>query len=167
LTVGDIICIPHGRKQFFLEVREVQPNGAASIIENDCKVDFDEPVGYKESKYAQYEKNKQAEDSKKMESISLPLQKARVEDEVSEKSKFVPFGGSAKRIDGKPGTSQKSEAKSDFMSEPNSKPSSKPSSKPDSPVIPPVPAYQSKIGDKYSTKKAAVAAFAGAARKLG
>lgn len=45
LTVGDIVRIPHAGRQFYLEVREVQPNGAASIIETDCNVDFEEPLG--------------------------------------------------------------------------------------------------------------------------
>ena len=56
LTVGDTICIPHGIKKYFLDVREVQPSGAASIIETDCNVDFEEPLGYKESKYAEFER---------------------------------------------------------------------------------------------------------------
>ena len=56
LTVGDTICIPHSGKKYFLDVREVQPSGAASIIETDCNVDFEEPLGYKESKYAEYER---------------------------------------------------------------------------------------------------------------
>ena len=35
-----MICISHAGTKFFLEVREVKPNGAASIIETDCNVDF-------------------------------------------------------------------------------------------------------------------------------
>ncbi len=168
LTVGDVICIPHGRKQFFLEVREVQPNGAASIIETDCNVDFEEPLGYKDSKYAQYEKK---EESKPVEPAIRPLQKAKaVDDEADAKAKFVPFAGSAKRIDGKlpPAAQQAKLAGGEAKTE--SKPvvpESKPSSSTPAPApVPIVPAYQSKIGDKYSKKKAAVAAFGGAGKKL-
>jgi ubiquitin fusion degradation protein 1 len=40
LTEGDMICISHAGHRYYLEVREVRPNGAASIIETDCNVDF-------------------------------------------------------------------------------------------------------------------------------
>jgi ubiquitin fusion degradation protein 1 len=40
LTQGDMICINHAGYKYYLEVKEVQPNGAASIIETDCSVDF-------------------------------------------------------------------------------------------------------------------------------
>lgn len=40
LTEGDMICISHAGTKYYLEVREVKPNGAASIIETDCNVDF-------------------------------------------------------------------------------------------------------------------------------
>jgi ubiquitin fusion degradation protein 1 len=167
LTVGDIICIPRGRKHFYLEVREVQPNGAASIIETDCNVDFEEPVGYKESKYAQYEKK--TEEAPKYEPAVRTLQKARADDDESDakSNKFTPFAGAAKRIDGKlaPSAQQakaaapevKSEAKTTVPAE------SKSISNPPAPQI---PTYETKIGDKFSKKKAAVAAFGGAARKL-
>lgn len=176
LTVGDVICIPHGRKQFFLEVREVQPNGAASIIETDCNVDFEEPLGYKDSKYAQHEKK---EESKPIEPAIRPLQKAKlVDDNADEKAKFVPFAGSAKRIDGKlPPGAQQAKLTGAVEAKPESKPSvseSKPSASATTSTssfgapapAPVVPAYQSKIGDKYSKKKAAVAAFGGAGKKL-
>lgn len=40
LTEGDQICISHAGYKYYLEVKEVRPNGAASIIETDCNVDF-------------------------------------------------------------------------------------------------------------------------------
>jgi ubiquitin fusion degradation protein 1 len=43
LTENDQICIQHLGKLYYLDVREVKPNGAASIIETDCNVDFEEP----------------------------------------------------------------------------------------------------------------------------
>ena len=46
LTKGDVICVPYNSKNYFLEVKEVQPQDAACIIETDCQVDFEAPVGY-------------------------------------------------------------------------------------------------------------------------
>ena len=47
LTVGDTIVLQHLGKLHCLDVLEVKPNGAASIVETDVSIDFDEPVGYK------------------------------------------------------------------------------------------------------------------------
>lgn len=48
VTKGDVICIPYNSKNFHFELKEVKPEDAACIIETDCNVDFDAPVGYKE-----------------------------------------------------------------------------------------------------------------------
>ncbi|CAM9393991.1 unnamed protein product [Heterosigma akashiwo] len=48
VTKGDVVCIPYNEKNYYLEIREVQPADAACIIETDCNVDFEEPVGYQE-----------------------------------------------------------------------------------------------------------------------
>jgi len=48
VTKGDVICVPYNDKNYHLELKEVQPQDAACIIETDCNVDFDAPVGYKE-----------------------------------------------------------------------------------------------------------------------
>lgn len=48
VTKGDVICVPFNDKNYYLELKEVQPQDAACIIETDCNVDFDAPVGYKE-----------------------------------------------------------------------------------------------------------------------
>lgn len=166
LTVGDIICIPHGMRHFYLEVREVQPEGAASIIETDCNVDFEEPLGYQDSKYAQYEK--QAAEAKLAASVPKPrvLQKARAEDELESdnSNKFTPFAGTAKRIDGKSGgsavqTKSEPESKKDFKTNDSKLVENKTQS--------PTPKFQTSIGDKYSKKKVAVGAFSGVARTLG
>lgn len=126
LTVGDIICIKHGTKKFYMDVREVDPNGQASIIETDCNVDFEEPLGYKDSKYAQYERQKQEELAAAAASSSAGsvfsegsmknrvLQKAKLEDDagnngngITASGKFVAFAGMSKRIDGRLTTSEK------------------------------------------------------------
>lgn len=52
VTKGDVICVPYNDKNYYLELKEVQPQNAACIIETDCNVDFDAPVGYKEPETA-------------------------------------------------------------------------------------------------------------------
>ena len=46
LTEGDIICIPFDDKHYSLEVTELKPAKAVSIVETDCTVEFDAPMGY-------------------------------------------------------------------------------------------------------------------------
>lgn len=48
VTRGDVVCLPHNGKNYHFELKEVKPQDAACIIETDCNVDFDAPVGYKE-----------------------------------------------------------------------------------------------------------------------
>lgn len=48
VTKGDVICLPYNNKNYHFELKEVKPQDAACIIETDCNVDFDAPVGYKE-----------------------------------------------------------------------------------------------------------------------
>jgi ubiquitin fusion degradation protein 1 len=48
VTKGDVIQIPYNNKNYHFELKEVLPQNAACIIETDCDVDFDAPVGYKE-----------------------------------------------------------------------------------------------------------------------
>jgi ubiquitin fusion degradation protein 1 len=43
LTQGDTIAIQHGSENFYLDVKEVRPERAVSIIETDVNVDFDAP----------------------------------------------------------------------------------------------------------------------------
>ncbi|CAJ1918503.1 unnamed protein product [Cylindrotheca closterium] len=52
VTKGDVIQIPYNNKNFHFALKDVQPQDAACIIETDCNVDFDAPVGYKEPDYA-------------------------------------------------------------------------------------------------------------------
>lgn len=48
VTKGDVIQVPYNDKNYHFELKEVEPENAACIIETDCNVDFDAPVGYKE-----------------------------------------------------------------------------------------------------------------------
>jgi len=166
VTVGDHIMISYLDKNYYLEIREVKPSDAASIIETDCNVDFEEPVGYKESEYAKYEKSS----SRSSDKLSMPprtLQKGKVES-IPEAAppKFQPFVGSAKRLDGKapPNTSEASadiEKKNGDKVGPNTNNNS--SINNTAPVAPP---RVSVVGEKYSKKKVAVSAFNGVAHKL-
>lgn len=52
VTKGDVIQIPYNNKNYHFALQEVQPQDAACIIETDCNVDFDAPVGYKEPDYS-------------------------------------------------------------------------------------------------------------------
>lgn len=52
ITKGDVICVPYNGKNYHFEIKEVKPQDAACIIETDCNVDFDAPVGYKEPSVA-------------------------------------------------------------------------------------------------------------------
>ena len=193
LSEGDIICISHSGKLYYLDVREVKPNGAASIIETDCDVDFEEPVGYQDSHYAQYEKDAAAKNSQKAAPVEVAriLQKAReasVDELAAHKAAFKPFAGGAKRIDGRQIASEK-DTKSPISSSASSSASATSSSysaKDNTAFTAAVsastvssvpssnaPAYQSRIGDKFSKKKSALTAFtdpgqkfAGTANKL-
>lgn len=189
LSEGDQICISHSGKLYYLDVREVKPNGAASIIETDCDVDFEEPVGYQDSHYAQYEKDaaKKQEQKTAPVEIARTLQKARevtAEELAAEKTAFKPFAGHAKRIDGRQiaGAGDSKASSSSSSSSASATASTTYSAKDNSAfaaaseatasVTAPV-AYQSRIGDKFSKKKSAITAFtdpgqkfAGAANKL-
>jgi ubiquitin fusion degradation protein 1 len=52
VTKGDVIQIPYNNKNYHFELKEVKPQDAACIIETDCNVDFDAPVGYIEPDYS-------------------------------------------------------------------------------------------------------------------
>jgi len=58
VTKGDVICIPYNKKNYHFMLKEVRPQDAACIIETDCDVDFDSPIGYKEPNW----KEKAADD---------------------------------------------------------------------------------------------------------
>lgn len=180
LTVGDTICIPYTGKKFYLDVREVQPNGAASIIETDCNVDFEEPLGYQDSKYAKFEREHKEKEAKKSaeasstqggalagSGVARTLQKARsepTEAEIAAANAFKPFSGAAKRIDGKLTTAAQ-EAKMAGLPSSGASTATNNDAKAESKTDE-APVYQSRIGDKYSKKKTAVSAFTGTAHKL-
>ena len=106
LTVGEIIRLDISRKVYLLEVVELQPGEAASIIETDCITDFAEPVGYVEPKRV-FAPEAAAGAGGVGGAVRVP-QKAKIEG--GGEATFKPFAGQAKRIDGK-GESGKADAK--------------------------------------------------------
>lgn len=96
-TTGDMWTINFAGKQYQVEVTEVKPNGAGSVIETDCEVDFEAPVGYVEPR---------------AQPLPPPaprvLQRAVVDESADAaangkkaESKFAAFGGSVQRVDGR------------------------------------------------------------------
>ncbi|GBG32175.1 Ubiquitin fusion degradation protein 1-like [Hondaea fermentalgiana] len=48
VTKEDTICLPYNGKKYYLDVVDVKPKDACSIVEADVKVDFEAPPGYQE-----------------------------------------------------------------------------------------------------------------------
>lgn len=171
ITTGDHILIQYLGKNYYLEIREVKPSDAASIIETDCNVDFEEPEGYKESQTSKYEQSSSSkENSSKTVATVRELQKAKSvsqADLIAAEKVFKPFTGGAQRVDGK-GSKLSSESK---LSAPDvcakgtaqlSHP--EPTSTSDLSAI--AQPRASRIGDKFSKKKTAVSAFTGTGHRL-
>lgn len=192
LTKDDIICIQHSDKNYYLDVREVQPNNAASIIETDCNVDFEEPLGYQDSEYGKRERSWSennnshgaASSSSNTSGGSINtrvLQKAKADEPVDDK-KFVPFAGSGQRIDGRTPTKGSSSSVSDTeisrlartaaasaalaRSSVSISASASVTSASAAATSASTITYESRIGDKYSKKKTAASAFSGSAHSL-
>jgi len=164
LTVGDQIRIQHSDKTFDLEIREVQPNGAASIIETDCNVDFEEPVGYKESLEKEKKVNSSGGGSNGVAQVpsNMPrtLQKAKAET-AEDANVFKPFSGSGFRIDGR--EAKNSPQTKAIGPEDTSKTVAGASTQSGNTEV---PSYNSKIGSQFAKKKNSVSAFTGAGHKL-
>ena len=82
--------VAYNNKQYHIDIVEAKPASAVSIIETDCEVDFAPPLDYKEPE--------------KPQRTVVPASKAPAEDldsNVEDETKFKPFTGSGKRLDGK------------------------------------------------------------------
>lgn len=191
LTVGEIIRLDIAHKIYQLEVVELRPGDAASIIETDCITDFAEPVGYVEPQRVQNAGAGNGSDLSSGGSAVRVPQKAKAAAE-NEQNQFHAFAGQAKRIDGKEGSNSKlSESKDEKMAPaiPASAPvalsagvfvgvgrslaAAAAASGQSSSLSPQstggaqgVTARQSRIGDQFSKKKTSVSAFTGPAHKL-
>jgi ubiquitin fusion degradation protein 1 len=60
VTVNDVIQIHYNSKNYHLQLNDVQPSPAACIIETDCNVDFDAPVGYQEPNHNSHSRSSAA-----------------------------------------------------------------------------------------------------------
>ena len=169
-TTGDQIVINYLGKNIYLDIVEVRPAGAASIVETDMEVDFEAPVGYQPPP--------PPDTSAVAKPISAPreLQKARQVDtnhSVEDDPKFKPFTGNAKRLDGKalpPASRASNESKETSPSPVTAQPSTSQTSAANTTLatdaVAAAPTRQSLVGNKYSKKKTAVSAFSGKAYKL-
>lgn len=120
MTKNDMICLPYNGKNYYLEVTDVQPKDACSIVEADVKVDFEAPVGYEEQTKAKEPqgnisgsaepsgafkvKNDDAKDEKTKTTSKEMLAKAAAAREKQlkeQQSTFVAFAGKGARVDGK------------------------------------------------------------------
>lgn len=91
VTLGDQICLPYNGKRYYLEVQEVQPGDAACIIETDCNVDFDAPVGYREPL---------SRSAPAAPAVPPPIKARRADSDNDDQPDFKPFSGSGQRLDG-------------------------------------------------------------------
>jgi ubiquitin fusion degradation protein 1 len=91
---GDTIVIEYNAKRFHIDVLEVRPDKAISVVETDVNVDFAPPKDYKEPDY----KAEAAKAAALAQAATAELQKekkesgAAMEEEAAE-PKFMMFGG--------------------------------------------------------------------------
>ena len=173
-----------------MEVTEVKPNGAASIIETDCNVDFDEPVGYVAPKVAAHgamatagvagTSDGSGAESESNVGTAFParvVQRARAvgnEETAASEGVFTAFGGNAQRIDGKvkpagAGAAAASpvDAREAAIKAAQARADAAAAAAASSTEGGAVPGHKSRIGAKFSTKKANASAFSGSGSKLG
>ncbi|XP_057484926.1 uncharacterized protein LOC130771329 [Actinidia eriantha] len=82
LTIGDTIVLNYDHNSYFFNILEAKPSSAISVVETDCEVEFAVPLDYKEIE-----------------------KKSKVESGTSqEETKFKPFMGVCRRLDGQPST---------------------------------------------------------------
>ena len=195
LTVGEIIRLDISKKVYQLEVVELKPGDAASIIETDCITDFAEPVGYVEPKRVHPPSESAAASVGSAGSAVRVPQRAKASDAEAAANAFKPFAGQAKRIDGK---GESSDAKSgDCKDLPTAPPATTTSTAAEGSVFGGVgrslngsaggasgaggvgggggggagvggaqAKHTSRIGEQFSKRKAAVSAFTGPGHKL-
>jgi len=48
VTKDDSVCLPYNGRKYWLDVVDVKPESACSIVEADINVDFEPPPGYEE-----------------------------------------------------------------------------------------------------------------------
>jgi len=174
VTKGDHLCIPHNDRKYYLEIKEVKPSDAACIIETDCNVEFDAPVGYEEQSVKKRNGSLgQYKDGVSNKDIIPPVMSAKavVSGDETDKQNFLPFTGKGARLDGKsvPQNSSGDAAKlRSEAAEKRLKSDSNGNEGFEQKVIPGVapPRPVSRLGKKFS-KTAHTEAFYGSGNKLG
>jgi ubiquitin fusion degradation protein 1 len=103
VTKSDHLCIHFNGRKYYMEVKEVKPADAACIIETDCNVDFDAPVGYEEHLKKQMAQSEAggAQPHSKM-NLPVPMSAKASVRAIAVEQPFVPFVGGGARLDGKP-----------------------------------------------------------------
>jgi len=183
VTKGDTICIPYNSKKYYLEVCEVKPADAACIIETDCNVDFEAPVGYEEhiqrQSQAASEKLSSQGGGGGASSVAgsvgaassngvlpnVPVQQARRKKADEEGGpKFSAFSGGGVRLDGKP-LNQK-QLESSPQTEARKMAQSQAAAAPEpSPVVRPVASRPQSAARRFAKRKTA-GAFIGSGNKM-
>ncbi|CAA7389716.1 unnamed protein product [Spirodela intermedia] len=107
LTTGDTIMVAYNNKKYYIDIVETKPSAAVSIIETDCEVDFAPPLDYKEP-----------EKPGKPAPLAAPPQ---AEEPVEEESKFSPFTGTARRLNGRPAEASPSPAPAPLSTAPKAR----------------------------------------------
>jgi len=110
LTAGDSILISYNNKRFFIDIQEVRPPRAVSIIETDCEVDFAPPLDYVEPQRPPPPAPAPAAAPAPLTAEGAPPRRVRqaraharpaAAAEAQAAPKFAAFVGGARRLDGK------------------------------------------------------------------
>ncbi|XVE96132.1 hypothetical protein REPUB_Repub02eG0195200 [Reevesia pubescens] len=83
--MSDTIMISHETKNFYINIVETKPSAAINIVDANFIVDFDPPLDYKEP-----------------ENCAPKSTLNKEQEEATQKPKFKPFTGLARRLDKKP-----------------------------------------------------------------
>lgn len=96
VTPGDTIMIRHNEEKYYINIIETKPiNGAISLVDTDCEVEFEPPLDHKE-----LEEKLNKVPSKESEPELKPKPKPAKGQEEATKPTIKPFTGVARRLDG-------------------------------------------------------------------
>jgi ubiquitin fusion degradation protein 1 len=107
LTEGDTIVIDYNGKFYYIDILEVKPDKAVSVIETDVNVDFAPPKDYKEPDYnakpatPASTEPMEADGGRETTNTSVSWATANSNSDMDAERNFVPFRGSGRRLDGK------------------------------------------------------------------
>eukprot|EP01084_Bolivina_argentea_P050466 92808_1 len=163
VTKGDHLCISYNDRKYYLEIKEVKPTDAACIIETDCNVDFDPPVGYDE--YLAKQKATNGSNNFNSGGLNLPTPvSAKVDPNAQEETpRFVPFTGSGARLDGKKHNAKQraeAEATAKALADEEAKKAQV------APGLTPLKPLERSIGRKYAKRKSQVEVFKGKGNRM-